>query len=81
MKETPIIQANSPRLFVPSGFCLSRDSDGEDFTNGIAHYDVVGRDDPLLCKDYVTDMFQNIYEAEVRCLERVEFGFNATVFD
>ena len=56
---------------IPFGFGLSKDEDydkEEDFTHGIAYYDAAERSDPLLCKDYITDMFQNMYEAEVRVM-------------
>jgi hypothetical protein len=69
VKEVPIIEARLPQFTVPLDFGLKRDySGGEDFTHGIAYYDAAKRDDPLLCKDYVTDMFQNMYEAEVRII-------------
>lgn len=68
--EVPIVQA-PPRHLIPVDFGLTRDDSTEqDFTHGIAYYDVKGRDDTLLCKDYVTDMFQNMYEAEVSNLLR-----------
>lgn len=51
---------------VPKDFALERSSfNGHNFTHGIAHYDASERMDPLLCKDYVTDMFQQLYHAEV----------------
>lgn len=51
---------------VPEDFGLERSSfDGHNFTHGIAHYDASERSNPLLCKDYVTDMFQQLYHAEV----------------
>ena len=64
VQETPII--SDPNYIVPPEFRLQRDTfDGQNFTHGIAHYDASERDDPLLCKDYVTDMFQHMYVAEV----------------
>lgn len=60
-----IIPAGNNRV-VPQNFGLERSSfNGHNFTHGIAHYDASERTDPLLCKDYVTDMFQQIYHAEV----------------
>lgn len=51
---------------VPEDFGLERSSfDRHNFTHGIAHYDESERCNPLLCKDYVTDMFQQLYHAEV----------------
>ena len=57
-------------VVVPQDFGLQRDSfeeSGHNFTYGIAHYDAEAkeREDPLRCKDYVTDMFQHLYHAEV----------------
>ncbi|KAL3822495.1 hypothetical protein ACHAXA_002513 [Cyclostephanos tholiformis] len=52
---------------VPKDFALERSSfNGHNFTHGIAHYDASERMDPLLCKDYVTDMFQQLYHAETQ---------------
>jgi hypothetical protein len=63
--EVPIVQA-PPQHLIPADFGLTRDDSAEkDFTYGIAYYDEKDRDDTLLCKDYVTDMFQNMFEAEV----------------
>ena len=60
-----IIPAGDNRV-VPQDFGLERSSfNGQNFTHGIAHYDASERTDPLLCKDYVADMFQHLYEAEV----------------
>lgn len=68
VKEIPIIRDS--RYIVPLEFRLQRASFDADasmnYTHGIAHYDVDGRDNPLLCKDYVTDMFQHLYHHEVR---------------
>jgi len=62
-----IVSAGANRI-VPQDFGLARESfDGCNpcnFTSGIAHYDAPERSDTLRCKDYVTDMFQNIYHAE-----------------
>ncbi len=60
-----IIPAGDNRV-VPQDFGLERSSfNGQNFTHGIAYYDASERTDPLLCKDYVTDMFQHLYQAEV----------------
>jgi hypothetical protein len=65
VEEIPII--SHPDFIVPPDFRLQRASfDGQNFTHGIAHYDARERSDPLLCKDYVTDMFQHFFLAEVR---------------
>lgn len=62
-----IVKADGDRV-VPPNFGLTRDSfDGKNFTYGIAHYDASERSDPLRCRDYVTDMFQHLYQAEVGC--------------
>ena len=60
-----IIPATDNRI-IPHDFGLKRESfNGENFTYGIAHYDADQRDNSLLCKGYVTDMFQQLYRAEV----------------
>lgn len=65
MEEIPIIHAGDNRV-VPQDFGLIRSSFKRDnFTYGIAYYDASERLDPLLCKNYVTDMFQQLYHAEV----------------
>jgi len=59
-----IVSAGENRV-VPQDFGLKRDSfNGHNFTYGIAHYDAPERSDTLQCKDYVTDMFQHIYQSE-----------------
>eukprot|EP00804_Cyclotella_cryptica_P002689 CCRYP_009610-RB/>CCRYP_009610-RB protein AED:0.03 eAED:0.03 QI:468/1/1/1/1/1/3/466/426 len=63
VEEIPII--THPECIVPPDFRLQRASfDGQSFTHGIAHYDARDRSDPLLCKDYVTDIFQHFFLAE-----------------
>lgn len=53
---------------VPMDFRLKRESfDGANFTQGIAHYDAAKRSDPQKVAEYVTDLFQHLYKAEVRC--------------
>lgn len=65
MEEIAIIPAGDNRV-VPQDFGLKRSSFKRDnFTYGIAYYDASERSNPLLCKDYVTDMFQQLYHAEV----------------
>jgi len=65
MEEIEIIHAVDNRL-VPHDFGLKRSSSrGDNFTYGIAYYDAIERSDPFLCKDYVTDLFQRLYHAEV----------------
>ena len=65
-----IIPATDNRI-IPHDFGLKRESfNGENFTYGIAHYDADQRDNSLLCKGYVTDMFQQLYRAEVRLYSR-----------
>ena len=66
VKEVPIVQAH-PQFNIPPDFGLTRkDLDsGQNFTHGIAYYDAPDRANTLLCKDYVTDMFQHMYDAEV----------------
>jgi len=60
-----VVHATDENRIVPLDFRLKRDSfDGRNFTYGIAHYDEAERSDPLRCKDYVTDMFQHLYQAE-----------------
>jgi hypothetical protein len=62
----PIIQRPSNGL-VPEGFGMVRDGlSRRDFTYGIAYYDEKGREDILECKDYVTDIFQNMCRGEKR---------------
>ncbi len=69
-EEVAIISADHNRV-VPQDFGLQRTSFKRDnFTYGIAYYDASGRSDPLLCKDYVTDMFQQLYHAEVSSWSR-----------
>lgn len=64
-----IVPAEDNRV-VPLDFGLKRTSfDGQNFTYGIAHYDASERSDPLQFKDYVTDMFQQLYHAEVGQVE------------
>lgn len=63
-----VIPAES-NCVVPQDFGLKRDSfNGQNFTYGIAHYDASERSNPLRCKDYVTDMFQYYFDAEVGLL-------------
>lgn len=70
-EEVAIISADDNRV-VPNDFGLQRTSFKRDnFTYGIAYYDASGRSDPLLCKDYVTDMFQQLYHAEVSSGDRL----------
>lgn len=65
-----IIPATDNRI-IPHDFGLKRESfNGENFTYGIAHYDADQRDNSLLCKGYVTDIFQQLYRAEVRLYSR-----------
>lgn len=65
VEEVAIIPAGDNRV-VPQDFGLQRSSfKCDNFTYGIAYYDESERSDPLLCKDYVTDMFQQLYHAEV----------------
>jgi hypothetical protein len=69
-EEVAIIPAGDNRV-VPQDFGLERSSFKRDnFTYGIAYYDATERSDPLLCKDYVTDMFQQLYYAEVSSYSR-----------
>ena len=69
-EEVAIIPAGDNRV-VPQDFGLERSSFKRDnFTYGIAYYDATERSDPLLCKDYVTDMFQQLYYAEVSSCSR-----------
>ncbi|KAL3765188.1 hypothetical protein ACHAWU_010379 [Discostella pseudostelligera] len=64
VEEVAIIPAGDNRV-VPQDFGLQRSSfKCDNFTYGIAYYDESERSDPLLCKDYVTDMFQQLYHAE-----------------
>ena len=66
MDAVEILPAGEDQV-VPRDFGLTRPSfDGLDFTYGIAHYDATDREDMLQCKDYVTDIFQHLYHAEVR---------------
>ena len=61
-----IIPAGDNRI-IPQDFGLERSSyDGQNFTHGIAYYDASERTDPLLCKDYVTDILQHYFHEEVR---------------
>lgn len=61
-----IIPAGDNRI-IPQDFGLERSSfDGQNFTHGIAYYDASERTDPLLCKDYVTDILQHYFHQEVR---------------
>ena len=49
---------------VPQEFCLCSFKE-KNFTYGIPYYDAAEGSDPLLCKDYVTDMFQWFFHAKV----------------
>ena len=61
-----IIPAGDNRI-IPQDFGLERSSfDRQNFTRGIAYYDASERTDPLLCKDYVTDILQHYFHEEVR---------------
>lgn len=58
-----------PKYIVPRDFRLHRESfDGTNFTEGIAHYDAARRADPQNVTEYITDLFQHLYKAEVRFL-------------
>ena len=60
-----IVLANNTHV-VPQGFSLKQSSfKGKNYTHGIAYYDAPEQEDPRLCKDYVTDIFQQFYHAEV----------------
>lgn len=66
-----IIPAGDNRI-IPQDFGLERSSfDGQNFTHGIAYYDASERTDPLLCKDYVTDILQHYFHEEVRRISTV----------
>ena len=54
------------RSVVSPNFALKRDKLAvHEFTNGIPCSNLKGREDPLQCKDYVTDIYQYMFEHEV----------------
>ncbi|KAL7473367.1 hypothetical protein ACHAXS_013816 [Conticribra weissflogii] len=62
---TDIIQEE--HRLVPINFRLTRPAfRGHDHTHGIAHYDAVNRSNPLLCTEYVTDLYQQFYHVETQ---------------
>jgi hypothetical protein len=65
-KEEPVKIITDEHHIVPLDFRLQRESfDGANFTNGIAHYDAARRSDPQKVAEYITDLFQHLYKAEV----------------
>ncbi len=71
-EEVKIIAGDDQHI-VPLDFRLQRESfdgatfDRANFTEGIAHYDAARRSDPQKVAEYITDLFQHLYKAEVRC--------------
>eukprot|EP00574_Skeletonema_japonicum_P005166 CAMPEP_0201714922 /NCGR_PEP_ID=MMETSP0593-20130828/1182_1 /ASSEMBLY_ACC=CAM_ASM_000672 /TAXON_ID=267983 /ORGANISM="Skeletonema japonicum, Strain CCMP2506" /LENGTH=494 /DNA_ID=CAMNT_0048204237 /DNA_START=288 /DNA_END=1772 /DNA_ORIENTATION=- len=69
-EEVKIITGDDQHI-VPLDFRLQRESfdgatfDRANFTKGIAHYDAARRSDPLKVAEYITDLFQHLYKAEV----------------
>lgn len=54
------------RSVVPPNFALKRDKLAvHEFSHGIPYFDWNGRNDILQCKDYVTDIYQQMFENEV----------------
>mmetsp|Transcript_3009 Transcript_3009/g.5687 ORF Transcript_3009/g.5687 Transcript_3009/m.5687 type:complete len:512 (-) Transcript_3009:170-1705(-) len=52
---------------VPINFRLTRPAfRGHNHTHGIAHYDAVHLSNPLLCTEYVTDLYQQFYHVETQ---------------
>lgn len=68
-EELKIVTPSDDKHIVPLDFRLHRESfDGKNFTDGIAHYDAARRSDPQNVTEYITDLFQHLYKAEVRYL-------------
>jgi hypothetical protein len=66
-EELKIVTPSDDKHIVPLDFRLHRESfDGKNFTDGIAHYDAARRSDPQKVTEYITDLFQHLYKAEVR---------------
>lgn len=66
-RAVEIVQPSTDNRIIPHDFGLKRDSfNGQNFTYGIAHYDAAKKSDPQLCSGLVTDLFQQLFHAEVR---------------
>lgn len=66
-RAVEIVQPPTDNRIIPHDFGLKRDSfNGQNFTYGIAHYDAAKKSDPQLCSGLVTDLFQQLFHAEVR---------------
>lgn len=65
-RENVIEIIQEEHRIVPINFRLTRPAfRGHNHTHGIAHYDAVHRSNPLLCTEYVTDLYQQFYHVEV----------------
>ena len=66
-RAVEIVKPSTDNRIIPHDFGLKRDSfNGQNFTYGIAHYDAAKKSDPQLCSGLVTDLFQQLFHAEVR---------------
>ena len=65
-RAVEIVQPSTDNRIIPHDFGLKRDSfNGQNFTYGIAHYDAAKKSDPQLCSGLVTDLYQQLFHAEV----------------
>jgi len=73
-REVVVIKGGRDHI-VPPGFRLEREGEDEEGKNWIcgkiAHYDSKDKD-PLQCREYVSELFQNLFDVESRHLAEIQ---------